>query len=644
MRRKIAIISEHASPLATLGGVDSGGQNVYVGQLGKHLGQLGFAVDIFTRWDDERLPQTVKWSNNVRVINVPAGPVQYIPKEDLMPHMSEFTGFLLDYIRENGDYHLIHANFWMSGLVAADIKLVTDTPFVVTFHALGWVRRMYQKSMDRFPEERFAVENRIVKESDWIIAECPQDREDLITYYHADEGKITIIPPGFDSQEFYPVDKALARMKLGINTNDKILLQLGRIVPRKGIDNVIRGTALLRKKYGVNAKLIIVGGDSQDPDPGRTPEIGRLQSVAAEEGVGEAIYFAGSKQRENLKFYYSAADIFVTTPWYEPFGMTPLESMACGTPVIGADVGGIKYSVIDGKTGYLVKPNDPESLAKQAGILLADAHRLQVFGENALFHVNSMFNWNSIANKVSTLFENIISRVNSSDDENFYHLHTIDSAFEDAIETYRKSLGYLRIPILDMTRIIQSALLHNRKILVCGNGGSATDASHFAAELVGRFKIEGRGALPVISLNENTAVITAWSNDYDYDDVFARQTEAYGSAGDVLIGISTSGMSVNLLKAFRAASKRNMVTVALTGKDGGDLAKLSDISVVVPSMETSRIQEVHIHIIHTVCEMVEKLIFISQSDKKQDTIQKSFNSAGHGLRVLKGRGMYANIE
>src|SRR5579884_1674646 len=205
MRKRIALISEHASPLGTFGGVDSGGQNVYVGQISRHVAAMGYDVDVFTRRDSARLPATREWKQGARIVHVPAGPPAFVRKEDLFAYMPRFTDYVLRFCREHGPYDLIHANFWMSGLVAAEVKRVMGTPFVVTFHALGRVRRLHQREADGFPDERFAVEDRIVAEADRIIAECPQEQEDLIRYYDADPARITIIPGGYDEEEFFPI-------------------------------------------------------------------------------------------------------------------------------------------------------------------------------------------------------------------------------------------------------------------------------------------------------------------------------------------------------------------------------------------------------------------------------------------------------
>jgi D-inositol-3-phosphate glycosyltransferase len=607
MKRRIALISEHASPLATLGGVDSGGQNVYVGELARHLAQLGYEVDIFTRWDDSRLPQIVTFAAGARVVHVKAGPIAPVRKEDLLPYMSEFTKNVLAFSRKQGNpYRLFHANFWMSALVAADIKKLTGIPFVVTFHALGKVRLAHQGESDQFPAERIRIEKRIIDEADQIIAECSQDRDDLIHQYGANPQCITIIPCGVSTQEFYPVDKLVARMILNLDPEERIILQLGRMVPRKGVDNVIEALDILGRKHKTPAKLVIVGGESEDPDPAKTPEIGRLSQLADQLGIQDRVMFAGSKGREALKYYYSAADVFVSTPWYEPFGITLLEAMACGTPVIGSNVGGIKYSVIDGKTGFLVTPKKPDELAKRLHSLFSNQTLANHFQQNASRRVNAEFTWSKVAHSVSNLYERIFESISGIQESK---LTIIDYSFESALDTIRQASHVLRVPILDATAAMTHALGTGRKILICGNGGSASQAQHFAGELVGRFQKEDRPGLPVISLTADSAILTAWANDYGYDQVFARQVEAYGKPGDIIIGLTTSGNSPNILQAFEKARERNMISIALLGKSGGDALSSADIPIVVPSYNTQRIQEMHIHILHLLCELVEKHLF-----------------------------------
>jgi phosphoheptose isomerase len=176
--------------------------------------------------------------------------------------------------------------------------------------------------------------------------------------------------------------------------------------------------------------------------------------------------------------------------------------------------------------------------------------------------------------------------------------------FEESIDAKRRSL-VLADAVADSARILIEALKGGHKILVCGNGGSAADAQHFAGELVGRFEKE-RVALPCMALTTDSSILTAWSNDYSYETVFSRQVSALGSAGDVLVGISTSGNAPNVLAAMQEAERKRMKRIVLTGRDGGTLRTLPRVcQVIVPSDRTARIQEVHITIIHIWSRLIE---------------------------------------
>jgi D-inositol-3-phosphate glycosyltransferase len=408
MSKRIALISEHASPLAILGGVDNGGQNVYVAQVARNLGRAGNAVDVFTRRDAPELKKIQPWEDGVRIIHVPAGPARFVSKEALLPHMHAFSRFMLDFIRREGNYDLIHANFWMSGLVALKIKRTLGIPFTITFHALGRVRRMYQGSQDGFPDTRFAIEDEIIAAADCIIAECPQEKEDLIQLYHADPARVAVVPAGFDPAEMLPLRQSTARKLLGLAQDERVLLQLGRMVPRKGVDNVIRGLARLKHEYGMHSRLLVVGGETDEPDPNASPELARLIQIAREERVQDQVTFTGRRERDRLKYYYSAANIFISTPWYEPFGITPLEAMACGTPVIGSNVGGIKYTVLDGKTGFLVPPNDPGALANRLAQLFTEPGLIKRLSHQAVRHVKECFAWETVVKQLEQVYEQVL--------------------------------------------------------------------------------------------------------------------------------------------------------------------------------------------------------------------------------------------
>ena len=396
---KIALISEHASPLATLGGVDAGGQNIYVMHVAQCLARAGHEVDVFTRRDDPALPTVVHLRPGLRVVHIDAGPARFVPKEQLLPHMPEFAHACEVRCRNVGGYDVVHANFFMSGWVALHLKHTLGLPFAITFHALGLVRREHQRSADAFPDERIDIERTLVEEADCIVAECPQDRMDLIRLYGADPDKTVMVPCGFDPGEFAPMDRLAARRELGLDPDEFVVLQLGRLVPRKGIDNVIRAMAHLPRE--LPSRLLVVGGESDEPDEAITPEIGRLRGVARDVGVEPRVTFTGRRQRPELRRYYCAADAFVTTPWYEPFGITPLEAMACGAPVVGSAVGGIQYTVLHGVTGFLVPPHDPQALAERLAALQANPALAQALGRAGIRRARSMFTWDRVANQLA---------------------------------------------------------------------------------------------------------------------------------------------------------------------------------------------------------------------------------------------------
>lgn len=408
---KIAFISEHASPLAALGGVDSGGQNVYVAQVASHLAARGHQIDIFTRWDDPALPEVIACQDGIRVVHVEAGQKAPLPKEDLLPFMEAFGERMVKFMRQEGErYRLIHAHFFMSALVASKLRKALGIPYVVTFHALGKVRIQHQGRADRFPRERFAIEAQTMREAARIIAECPQDRLDMRDHYDADDAHMTIIPCGFSPDEFYPMDRDEACRVLGLNAGRRYLLQLGRMVPRKGVETVICGFARFLRTAGCDdMDLIIVGGESKDPDPQRTPEIGRLMGIVREEGVAERVIFTGQRDRDVLKYYYNAAEIFASTPWYEPFGITPLESMACGTPVIGARVGGIQYTVAHNQTGLLIPPKDPLAFATALTRLMNNPDLRERMGRQAIERVNRHFTWAIVADQLERVYREVTS-------------------------------------------------------------------------------------------------------------------------------------------------------------------------------------------------------------------------------------------
>lgn len=399
---RIALISEHASPLATIGSVDAGGQNIYVANVANCLARAGHHVDVFTRRDGIALPPCVHTAARSRVFHVNAGPACFVPKEKLLGYMPAFARSLQDLFKQAPPYDVVHANFFMSGQIGLTLRSIFKVPMVMTFHALGLVRREHQGAADGFPAARIAIERRIVRHADRIIAECPQDADDLMRLYKAKPHMISTVPCGVDLDEFAPANKGDARRQLGLADDEFIVLQLGRMVPRKGVDNVVRAMALMDR--AVRPRLVVAGGESEQPDEAFTPEIGRLRHVAHECGVADRVTFVGRRERQQLRSFYAAADVFATTPWYEPFGITPLEAMACARPVVGSNVGGIKHTVVDGVTGYLVPPRDPQALAERLCLLQKNPSIRAEMGLAGLQRARSRFTWEQVAQQLADVY------------------------------------------------------------------------------------------------------------------------------------------------------------------------------------------------------------------------------------------------
>lgn len=408
--RRVAFLSEHASPVALLGSVDAGGQNVYVDEVSRALGRMGFLVDIFTRWDDPNEPEIRDWAPGVRIINLSAGPREYVGKDDLWPFMPAFLDAALRFICMQCErYDVLHGNFWMSGWVAAEVKERLGIPAVQIFHATGKTKQRYQGTADTSPCQRIAVEERVIRSVDRVIAQCPAEETELIEDYRTPAAKITIIPSAVNTELFRPVDRDLARRRLGLDPDDFIVTYVGRMLPRKDVRNVVRTVGLMARPSDPPLKLLLVGGETSDPDPAATPEIGELQRLAAVEGITDRVIFTGKRQPDVLHLYYGAADVVVTTPWYEPFGLTPLEGMACARPVIGSNVGGIAFTVADGETGYLVPAGDPVALAARLRLLLEQPALGERLGQAARERVEREFTWPTVAQRTAALYDRVLS-------------------------------------------------------------------------------------------------------------------------------------------------------------------------------------------------------------------------------------------
>ncbi len=383
---RIAMVSEHASPLAALGGEDAGGQNVHVAALAAALARRGHDVAVYTRRDDPELPEQVEMLPGVRVVHVPAGPARVLPKDQLLPYMPELGRWLAERWGAGERPDVVHSHFWMSGLAALEAAERVPVPVVHTFHALGTVKRRHQGTKDTSPVGRVEAETHVATEADLVVATCSDEVAELEAM-GVPRSRVRVVPCGVDVQLFGPDGEAHPPR----GDQPFRLLSLGRLVERKGVETVVAALPLLP-----DVELLVAGGPDQSQI--RTdPEARRLHALAEELGVEDRIRFVGSVSRAGVPALIRSADIVVATPWYEPFGIVPLEAAACGRPLVGSAVGGLLDSVEDGRTGALVPPRDPDALAAAITRLLVDPELRTRYGEAARARAEERFSWERVA-------------------------------------------------------------------------------------------------------------------------------------------------------------------------------------------------------------------------------------------------------
>lgn len=390
---RIALVSEHANPLAAVGSVDAGGQNVHVDALAAGLAARGHDVTVFTRRDTAAAPVRVSAPTGYVVEHVPAGPPTDVPKDQLLQYMPAFADYLRDRWREEPP-DVVHGHFWMSGIASVEAARGLGIPVVQTFHALGTVKRRNQGHRDTSPPSRIPLERRLCRTVDQVVATCSDEVNELRAMgLPAD--RATVIPCGVDTDVFRPTP---AR-----KTEHHRLLVIGRIVERKGVGNAIEAVAALP-----GVELMIAGGPAAellDTDP----EVTRLRGLAERLGVADRVRFLGSVARPDVPALMCSADVVVAVPWYEPFGIVPVEAMACGRPVVGSAVGGLLDTVVPGRTGELVPPRRPDLLAPVLRDLLADADRRAAYGRAGRARAVKTYQWRQVAAATEDVYASVAS-------------------------------------------------------------------------------------------------------------------------------------------------------------------------------------------------------------------------------------------
>lgn len=400
---RIAMISEHASPLATIAGVDAGGQNQHVAELAAALANQGHQVTVYTRCDHPGLPERVTVDRGFDVVHVPAGPPTSIPKDDLLPFMPPFGRWLSRHWQRTGRPDVVHAHFWMSGVAALVATASTGVPVVLTYHALGIVKRRHQQAADSSPAVRIELETKLGHSVDRVIAQCPDEVAEL-TAMGVPATKLVVSPSGVDSRRFTPDGPAAPRRR-----GHQRIFAAGRMVERKGFEDLLFAIRQLPR-----AELVIAGGPPPAPgaagDLADDPEAGRLLELARTLGVSGRVRLLGAVPAREMPSWYRSADLVACVPWYEPFGLTPLEAMACGVPVVAYAVGGLRTTIVDGVTGTLVPPGDGPALVTALAELLDDDDRRGRMAVAARLRAVHDYDWDSRASAVGQIYAGLVAR------------------------------------------------------------------------------------------------------------------------------------------------------------------------------------------------------------------------------------------
>jgi D-inositol-3-phosphate glycosyltransferase len=412
---RIAMLSYHTCPLATLGGKDTGGMNVYVREITRQLGAMGIHVDVFTRSQDEHVPHVLHdlgYGN--RVVHIPAGPEHPLPKKELTSYIPQFVEGIQEFSASKQlVYDLIHSHYWMSGIAAIELKKAWQVPFLHMFHTLGVMKnRVAQSPQELEGNYRIDGERQVLEAADRIIVATQAEYAQLLWLYQADVNKILIIPPGVNVGRFYPIQPDEAKEYIGVPPCGRMVLFVGRIEPLKGLDVLIEAIALMQQ--GADFKehpfcLVIIGGDTEENHTDDDNlEMSRIKELAEKYNLSNLVTFLGKKSQDSLPYYYSAAEAVVVPSQYESFGMVALEAMACGTPVVASQIGGLAYLVQDGVTGFTVPVDEPDELARKLASILLDSALHQRLSSQAV-KVAQDYAWEKIAQKLLVVYDELLT-------------------------------------------------------------------------------------------------------------------------------------------------------------------------------------------------------------------------------------------
>lgn len=407
-RQPIALISVHADPATEVGAEEAGGISVYVRQVGETLAKLGWQVDMFTRKTNPDDQPIVQHSPFCRTIRLVAGHEAFIGRDELFEHIPQFVeAFHKFQSKEGTNYPLVHTNYWLSAWVGLQLQESSNIQLVHTHHSLGAVKYKSVSPGTPMLQTRLAIEQHILDRANCVVATSPQERETLQSLA-SEQGCIEVIPCGTDLDNFRTIPKLEARERLGLEPTEQIILYVGRFDPIKGIETLVRAVAISEARARGNVRLVIAGGSHLEVADGQ--ERKRIEQIVQEVGLTQQTLFPGLLSHEVLPLYYAAADVCVIPSHYELFGLVAIEAMACGTPVVASDVGGLKFTVIPEETGLLVPPEDRAAFAAAIDRILKDELWATKLKKQASLRVRQNFSWNGVAIELSNLYRRLLAQ------------------------------------------------------------------------------------------------------------------------------------------------------------------------------------------------------------------------------------------
>ncbi len=405
--KRICMLSVHGyfDPVPVLGATDTGGQVTYVLELSKALAEMGIKVDIYTRRFGGR-SEVDPVNDDVRVIRIRCGNDEFIRKEDLFPHLDEFVDNMEAFIRKHElAYNLFHSHYWDAGYAGMNLADRFGLPFIYTAHSLGaWKQEQMGGDPDEMEKQfkfsqRIHWENIIFRRADAQTVTTLDGKEIYKRLYEFESPDLVVIPPGVDIRRFRPV---ATEFSSGIETPESYIFALSRIDSNKGLDYLIKAFALVKEKSNA---VLVIGGGSKNPKTHEVDVKNSLLDLVDSLGLNDRVMFTGYVRDEDLDTYYRNARVFVLPSKYEPFGMTVLEAMACGTSVVATGYGGLRHVLTNRRDSLLVDPSKTDELAAAIIEVLTDDVLAAKLTEAGLRLVAQRFSWQSIAKKTVAFYE-----------------------------------------------------------------------------------------------------------------------------------------------------------------------------------------------------------------------------------------------